>query len=153
LENWQPNSRLAGPRARRAEVEHFRNSFPREALFLDLETCGFAGSMVFLIGLVWCDGERLVIDQLLARNYAEEKAALHSLHEIAGRRSVLVTFNGKSFDWPMVQDRSIRHKLLMPASTGKQSALAPRPHPGPLPEGEGERHGQHSSSGRRWAHQ
>jgi uncharacterized protein YprB with RNaseH-like and TPR domain len=147
--DWQPNSELTGPRRRRAEIESFRSNFPGDALFLDLETCGFAGSMVFLIGLVWCDDGQLVIDQLLARNYAEEKAALHTLQEIAEQRNVLVTFNGKSFDWPMVQDRWIRHRLVTPEK--RRSNIEPvgmpllearasfeaGPHPGPLPGGEG----------------
>jgi uncharacterized protein YprB with RNaseH-like and TPR domain len=78
---------------------------------LDLETCGFAGSMVFLVGAVWQVGQALVVDQLLARDYAEEKAILQTLWQIASRNRVLVTFNGKSFDWPMVHDRSTRHHL------------------------------------------
>jgi uncharacterized protein YprB with RNaseH-like and TPR domain len=80
-------------------------------MFLDLETCGFAGSMVFLAGVVWHVGEALVVDQLLARDYAEEKAVLQTFWQIASRNRVLVTFNGKSFDWPMVHDRSTRHHL------------------------------------------
>ena len=149
LETWQPNSRLSGPRRRRAEVEGFRYGFPNGALFLDLETCGFAGSMVFLIGLVWCDGDRLIIDQLLARSYEEEKAALVTLQQIAAARPLLVTFNGKSFDWPMVQDRLIRHRLHVPrpVTTNDVADSRPlvdasvegdaRPHSGPLPEGDG----------------
>jgi uncharacterized protein YprB with RNaseH-like and TPR domain len=92
------------------ELTALGDAFPRETMFLDLETCGFAGSMVFLAGLVWHDDE-LVVDQLLARNYAEERALLETLWQIAGRNRVLVTFNGKSFDWPMVHDRSTRHHL------------------------------------------
>jgi uncharacterized protein YprB with RNaseH-like and TPR domain len=90
-----------------AVLEHF----PRGTLFLDLETCGFAGSMVFLVGMVWRVGQALVVDQLLARDYAEEKAILHTLWQIASRNRVLITFNGKSFDWPMVRDRGTRHQL------------------------------------------
>ena len=93
------------------ELAAFAESFPRGTLFLDLETCGFAGSMVFLIGLIRRHGESLVLDQLFARNYAEERAILHTLWEIAAQNQVLVTFNGKSFDWPMVHDRSILHRL------------------------------------------
>ncbi len=93
------------------EVAALARWFPQQTLFLDLETCGFAGSMVFLVGLVWHDGGTLVIDQLFARNYAEERPVLETLWSIVGRSQVLVTFNGKSFDWPMVCDRSTRHHL------------------------------------------
>ncbi|MEX2111714.1 MAG: ribonuclease H-like domain-containing protein [Pirellulales bacterium] len=92
------------------ELAALAGAFPRDTLFLDLETCGFAGSMVFLAGVVWHD-ETLMVDQLFARNYAEERALLETLWQIAGRNRVLVTFNGKSFDWPMVHDRSTRHHL------------------------------------------
>jgi uncharacterized protein YprB with RNaseH-like and TPR domain len=84
---------------------------PRGAMYLDLETCGFAGSMIFLVGLVWWDEGELWLDQLLARNYAEERAMLTTLWQIAAPLGVLVTFNGKSFDWPMVEDRSTLHRL------------------------------------------
>ena len=93
------------------ELLAFTKNFPRGTLFLDLETCGFAGSMVFLVGLVWHDDSGLVVDQLFARNYAEERAVLQTLWGIAARCQLLVTFNGKSFDWPMVHDRSTRHHL------------------------------------------
>jgi uncharacterized protein YprB with RNaseH-like and TPR domain len=78
---------------------------------LDLETCGFAGSMVFLIGLVHWHEQQLVLTQLWARNYAEEKAILQSLWSLIYDRELLVTFNGKSFDWPQVHDRSTLHGL------------------------------------------
>jgi uncharacterized protein YprB with RNaseH-like and TPR domain len=94
-----------------AELAAAGRWFGRATLFLDLETCGFAGSMVFLAGLAWHDQGRLVIDQLLARNYAEERSVLEALWQIVARNRVLVTFNGKSFDWPMVRDRSTRHHL------------------------------------------
>ncbi len=93
------------------ELAAFAGHFPRSTLFLDLETCGFAGSMVFLIGLVWHDDDVWVLDQLLARDYAEERAILATLWDVVRRNQVLVTFNGKSFDWPMVLDRSTLHRF------------------------------------------
>ena len=85
--------------------------FPARALFLDLETCGFAGSPIFLVGVVWRREETLVIDQLFARHYAEERAVLETLWQAVVPSRVLVTFNGKSFDWPMVRDRTVRHRF------------------------------------------
>jgi uncharacterized protein YprB with RNaseH-like and TPR domain len=105
-----------------AVVEHF----PRGTLFLDLETCGFAGSMVFLAGAVWHVGQTLVVDQLLARDYAEEKAILQTLWQIASCNRVLITFNGKSSDWPMVHDRSTRHHLGQDRR-GRSAAAASEP--------------------------
>ncbi len=93
------------------ELAALASDFPDRTLFLDLETCGFAGSIVFLVGLLHFEDGQLKLSQLLARNYAEEKAVLHGLWAIAGQSNVLSTFNGKSFDWPCVHDRSTLHHL------------------------------------------
>lgn len=93
------------------ELAALGRAFPRQAVFLDLETCGFSGSMLFLVGLIYHDREHLVLDQLLARDPREEAAVLSSLTAIIADRSVLATFNGKSFDWPMVRERTARHRL------------------------------------------
>lgn len=85
--------------------------FPRHALFLDLETCGFAGALIFLVGVVRWDGEQLVLDQMLARSYPEERAVMATLWSVASEHRMLVTFNGKSFDWPCVRDRLVLHRL------------------------------------------
>jgi uncharacterized protein YprB with RNaseH-like and TPR domain len=105
------NSGPVAAGAMHAELAAVAESFPQGTLFLDLETCGFAGAPVFLAGLIWRADETLVLDQLFARHYAEERALLETLWKIAAGNRVLVTFNGKSFDWPMVHDRSTRHHL------------------------------------------
>jgi uncharacterized protein YprB with RNaseH-like and TPR domain len=64
---------------------------------------------VFLVGVLWRADDGLVIEQLLARNYAEEQSILEALWRVACEKKVLVTFNGKSFDWPMVLDRTTRY--------------------------------------------
>lgn len=86
-------------------------AFPERTLFLDLETCGLAGAPIFLIGLIRRTPDGLTLDQLLARNYTEESAILAALEAHVAECDVLVTFNGRSFDWPMVQDRRTYHRL------------------------------------------
>jgi len=93
------------------ELRALLAALPESALFLDLETCGFAGAMIFLVGLVRATSDGLTLTQLVARNYAEEKALLQALWQIASDHELLVTFNGKSFDWPCVHDRSTVHHL------------------------------------------
>lgn len=84
---------------------------PESAALLDLETCGLGGAMIFLAGVVVeLDGHAHLV-QLLARNYAEERSLLAELWQLLLGRQVLVTFNGKSFDWPLVHDRSTLHHL------------------------------------------
>jgi hypothetical protein len=93
------------------DLTALRRSFPRKHIYLDLETCGFAGSMVFLVGVVYWDQHRMMLSQLWARDYAEEKAMLQSLWSMISEDHLLITFNGKSFDWPQVNDRSTLHHL------------------------------------------
>jgi uncharacterized protein YprB with RNaseH-like and TPR domain len=91
---------------------------PDGAIGLDLETCGLAGSALFLIGLFrQIDGEP-TIELLLARNFAEEPAVLATLWQTIAGHQVLLTFNGKTFDWPMVRERSVRHLLPPIAAPG-----------------------------------
>ncbi len=122
---------------------------PHRALYLDLETCGFAGSMIFLVGLIWHDGNEWWLDQLLARNYAEERAVLATLWQIAAPQRVLVTFNGKSFDWPMVKDRSTLHRLVRPGQSGHQAASAGTADDRPLLAAEAAAKGQRTKPPRR----
>ena len=93
------------------ELRELVGAFPRELLLMDLETCGLSGSPLFLVGLLRHIEGRLAVELLLARTYAEEHAVLASFWQRAAAHRVLVTFNGKSFDWPMVVDRSARHLI------------------------------------------
>jgi uncharacterized protein YprB with RNaseH-like and TPR domain len=86
-------------------------ALPDRAVGLDLETCGLAGSALFLIGLFRQIEGQPTIELLLARNYSEESAVLATLWETIADHQVLLTFNGKTFDWPMVIERSVRHHL------------------------------------------
>ncbi len=90
---------------------HFLAAFPRRFLALDLETCGLSGSALFLVGVARQVESRLVVELLFARTYAEEAAVLESLGERLAEADVLVTFNGKSFDWPMIGDRWRRYLM------------------------------------------
>lgn len=96
---------------RRGSVRQLAEAFPGKTLFLDLETCGLAGAPIFLVGLIRSTPDGLLLDQLLARNYAEEQAILATLEENVRACEVLVTFNGRTFDWPMVRDRRAYHRL------------------------------------------
>lgn len=107
--------RIASMNGEKCELHHelaaFVDHFPGGVMFLDLETCGFSGSMVFLAGLL-CEVEgQLTLRQLFARDYTEEAAILTALWQTAADNPVLATFNGKTFDWPVVHDRSTLHHL------------------------------------------
>src|SRR5467141_1225783 len=81
---------------------------PEKWLFLDTETTGLAGgtgTYAFLIGLAWWDASGLQVEQFFMRDFTEEYSVLHELSARAAERPVLVTFNGKSFDWPLLENR------------------------------------------------
>jgi len=81
---------------------------PEKWLFLDTETTGLAGgtgTYAFLIGLAWWDAGGLQVGQFFMRDFAEEHSLLHELSHRIAERPVLVTFNGKSFDWPLLENR------------------------------------------------
>ncbi len=100
----------ASPRALRllAPDAPCENSDPRRWLFLDTETTGLAGgtgTYAFLVGIAWWDGDGFVVQQYFMRNHAEEASLLLDLAEVLAERSTLVTFNGKTFDWPLLETR------------------------------------------------
>jgi uncharacterized protein len=81
---------------------------PEKWLFLDTETTGLAGgtgTYAFLIGLAWWDAGGLLVEQLFMRDFAEEHSVLCQLAARLAERPVLVTFNGKTFDWPLLENR------------------------------------------------
>jgi len=77
-------------------------------LFLDTETTGLSGgtgTYAFLIGIAWWDSGGLEVEQFLMRDFSEEHSVLLELAERLAERPVLVTFNGKTFDWPLLESR------------------------------------------------
>jgi uncharacterized protein YprB with RNaseH-like and TPR domain len=77
-------------------------------LFLDTETTGLSGgtgTYAFLIGIAWWDAGGLQVEQFFMRDFAEEHSLLHELAARVAERPVLLTFNGKTFDWPLLESR------------------------------------------------
>lgn len=84
------------------------------ALYLDTETTGLAGgsgTYAFLIGLAYFENGQLHVEQLLMRQHCEEKAMLQYLIQRLEAAECLVTFNGKSFDAPLLQTRLMMNRL------------------------------------------
>jgi uncharacterized protein len=80
----------------------------RRWLFLDTETTGLAGgtgTYAFLIGIAWWDECGFCVEQYFMRNPGEEKSMLEGFAARLRETGVLVTFNGKSFDWPLLETR------------------------------------------------
>jgi len=79
---------------------------PQDAIFMDLESTGLAGTPLFLIGTMTWEGAGLVVRQFFARDYSEEAAVISHFLRAARGKKLLVSFNGKSFDVPYVRVRA-----------------------------------------------
>lgn len=80
----------------------------REAVFLDIETTGLSmgtGTVAFLIGLGWFEQDSFVVQQLFVDRLENEPAVLATLLERLGPAPRLVTYNGKTFDVPVLRAR------------------------------------------------
>jgi uncharacterized protein len=102
---------------------------PDQWLFLDTETTGLAGgsgTYAFLVGIAWWEGGGLEIEQLFLREYSEERALLLALRERIAEHPVVVTFNGKSFDWPLLETRyRMSRKVSIPSFRAHLDFLHP----------------------------
>ena len=87
---------------------------------------GAAGRMRFLVGIAWWDGGGLEIEQFFMREYSEERAMLFALRERIAEHPVLVTFNGKCFDWPLLETRyRMSRKISVPTPRAHLDFLHP----------------------------
>lgn len=89
---------------------------PHQVVFLDTETTGLAGgtgTVAFLVGLAHLEpsSDALVIRQLFMRDFGEEPALLLALTELLAPFRHVVTFNGKSFDLPLLETRFVLARL------------------------------------------
>jgi uncharacterized protein len=101
---------------------------PAEArLFcLDTETTGLAtaaGTLAFLVGLGWWEGDRFRQAQLLCPDHGDEPALLAALEAALPPDAWLVTYNGKSFDWPLIVARYRMVRRSPPAHAGHLDLL------------------------------
>ena len=107
-----------------ADLSPLNLLFPRTSLpppdrlvYLDTETTGLAGgtgTCAFLIGIGMVEGTQFVVRQFFLRDYPDEKAALHALAEILNAFDGLVTYNGKTFDVPLLETRYALARLKSP---------------------------------------
>ena len=86
-------------------------------LFFDLETTGLgggAGTYAFLVGVGWFDGATFRVRQFFLSDYAAERVLLEDVADMMHGFGALVTYNGKSFDLPLIDTRFQFHRV--PAS-------------------------------------
>jgi uncharacterized protein YprB with RNaseH-like and TPR domain len=87
----------------------------RRMAFVDTETTGLAGgtgTYAFLVGVGVFSEDAFAIHQFFMRDYDEEPALLHALGELLDGLEAVVSFNGKSFDLPLLETRFIMSRQM-----------------------------------------
>jgi len=105
------------------------NAHPSDSIvFLDTETSGLAGgtgTFVFLVGLAYRTASGYRILQVFMRDPEDEPAFLAGLAQFLAPFKTMVTFNGKSFDIPMLNTRHILNGFTPPFSEMQHIDLLP----------------------------
>ena len=90
----------------------------RDFLFLDTETTGLAGAgtLAFMVGVAYFEpradgGQAFVVRQYFLRDHGDERAMLRQLDGLLVARAGLITFNGRSFDVPLLDNRYLMNRL------------------------------------------
>lgn len=86
-------------------------------LFLDLETTGLfggAGTQAFLVGCAAIDGDAIRVRQFLLPGFEHERMMLGEVAAWAAAHGGLVTYNGRSFDVPLIETRFLFHRMPFP---------------------------------------
>jgi uncharacterized protein YprB with RNaseH-like and TPR domain len=90
------------------------------AVFIDLETTGLsggAGTLAFLVGLAFFDLGAFQVRQFLLTSHAGERALLAAVADCFDDADLIVSYNGKTFDVPVMETRWVFHRM-EPALTG-----------------------------------
>ena len=89
----------------------------RRMLFLDLETTGLfggAGTQAFLVGCAAIDGTSIRVRQFLLPGFEHERAVLSELQAWAAHHGALCSYNGRTFDVPLIETRFMFHRVPCP---------------------------------------
>ncbi len=91
----------------------------RRVCFLDTETTGLSGgsgTMAFVVGLGFWEGDNFCLHQYFLRDPGDEPAMIETLGEQLAQFEGLVSFNGRTFDVPILENRFILARLPPPTS-------------------------------------
>ncbi len=108
---------LGGGSARLGEESSRAGDRLRSQLFFDLETTGLAGgagTYAFLVGCGYFDGSAFETRQFFLADYADERDVLRAVEEFVEPFAGVVTFNGRTFDVPLIATRYAMHRLRSP---------------------------------------
>lgn len=91
----------------------------RRACFLDTETTGLSGgtgTMAFVVGLGFFVEEGFRLHQYFLRDPGDEPAMVEALAERLAEFEALVSFNGRAFDVPILENRFILARIPPPTA-------------------------------------
>jgi uncharacterized protein YprB with RNaseH-like and TPR domain len=97
-------------------VSELRDERPR-TVFIDLETTGLsggAGTVAFLVGCGYFDLGAFQVRQFLLTSFTSERALLAAVATFFEATDLIVTYNGKTFDVPVMETRWLFHRMEMP---------------------------------------
>ncbi len=97
-----------------------------KAVFLDVETTGLAGgtgTVAFLVGLGYMEEGTFCVDQCFMRDFDDEPGMLEYVCERLKPTEILLTYNGKSFDVPLLHARFIQNRLRAPLDRARHIDL------------------------------
>jgi uncharacterized protein len=100
---------------RAQDVQDVEADAPR-TLFIDLETTGLsggAGTVAFLVGCGYFDLGAFQVRQFLLTSFAAERALLAAVSEFFHGARLIVSYNGKTFDVPVMETRWAFHRMEM----------------------------------------
>ena len=86
----------------------------RDLLFIDTETTGLmggTGTIPFMIGIGFFTANSFIVKQYFMRDYDDETALMEDLADIWDDFTLFVSFNGKSFDLPLIKTRFIMNRM------------------------------------------
>ena len=115
--------------ARVAQDGRLASADRRRACFLDTETTGLSGgtgTMAFVVGLGFFADDGFHVRQHFLRDPGDEPAMVEALAEFVSQFEALVSFNGRAFDLPILENRFIMARMRpMTAGMPHLDLLAP----------------------------
>ena len=90
---------------------------PEDILFLDTETTGLSGgvgTVAFEIGVGYFTHSGFAVEQFLMHDYPEEPDMLNALNALMKRFPIICTFNGRTFDIPLLRSRFLMNRVPHP---------------------------------------
>ncbi len=87
---------------------------PDDIIFIDTETTGLSGgsgTVAFMVGLGWLKNQKFIIHQYFITQLSHEEGMLELLQSEFQKFTCITSFNGKSFDIPLLNTRFVMNRL------------------------------------------